>query len=487
MTDLRRRILVVDDEPTIRESLQLILKRNFDVEIAEDGESALTVIENFSPDLILLDVMMPRLDGLETLRRLRENQKAIPVVMLTAVGAVQTAVTAMKYGARDFINKPVDIDQLTTLIVNILDQAEHFPMPYPVTPLTLTEGEEEVPLLIGNSQAMRNVLTRVQQVAERDTTVLVTGESGTGKELVARLIHRLSPRSKGPFVPINCGAIPETLIESELFGHERGAFTNAVERRIGHCELSDKGTLFLDEIGELSHAVQVKILRFLQEHEFYRLGRSKPIRVDSRIVAATNRNLEEAVASRIFRSDLYYRIHVVNIEIPPLRDRFEDIPILLDHFLRKLGRRYAGRALEFSSASMDALIQYEWPGNIRELENVIESLMALSPVDKIEVEHLPRRITNNRRKSSEETITPGALQFQKAERDFETDIILKALKKSNYIQTRAAELLGISRRILKYKMDKLGISDRPPEEIPLIGEEDGTVDETVEDQKTQGH
>lgn len=463
MTETKRKILVVDDEAGIRDSLRLLLKSNFEVYTAQDGEEALTLLEECMPDLVLLDVLMPKLDGLETLKHLRERRPNVPVVMLTATNTVKTAVQAMKWGARDFLNKPFNVEELTSLIISILSESSD--------PLEgaarrhkrdLALPDADFGPLVGKASCMVDVFDRVKQVAERDTTVLITGESGTGKELVAKRIHDLSPRKTGPFVAINCAAIPETLIESELFGHEKGAFTHAIEKRIGHFELADSGTLFLDEIGELSQAVQVKMLRFLQEQEFYRVGRSKPIRVNVRIIAATNKLLEDLIKEKKFRQDLFYRINVVGLHIPPLRDRFEDIPCLIEHFVKKFSTLYGGRMLEFSKEATTTLVEYDWPGNVRELENVIESLMALSPTSDIDQEILPRKLkAKPERDGLKFEVFDKNIKFEEAEKIFETEMILKALKKSNYIQTRAAELLGISRRILKYKMDKLGIGDTP--------------------------
>jgi DNA-binding NtrC family response regulator len=467
MGDQRKRILIVDDEESVRESLRLLLKTNFDVHTAPGGNEALNLLTTFEPDLVLLDVLMPQIDGVETLRRLREKKGTLPVVMLTASSMVRTAVQAMKYGAVDYINKPFDIDELTSLILAVLqrtgDEAISFVQPNRerptragIIPLSADFGQ-----MVGTSPVMQEVFKKVAQVASRDTTVLITGESGTGKELVARRIHELSPRANEPFVAINCAAIPETLIESELFGHERGAFTHAVEKRIGHFELADRGTLFLDEIGELSLPVQVKMLRFLQEQEFFRVGRSKPIRVDVRIVAATNRNLEELITLKRFRQDLFYRINVVSLKIPPLKDRFDDILPLAEYFVKKLSPLYGGRSLRFSQDAQEVLRGYHWPGNVRELENVVESLLALSTQDDITAADLPHRVLSHEGSSTTQQIFHGSLSFEDAERLFETEMIEKALKKSNYVQTKAAEILGISRRILKYKMDKLGISDKP--------------------------
>lgn len=457
----RKRILVVDDEQAIRESLRLLLKGNFDIALAEDGIQALSVAEEFQPDMVLLDVMMPKRDGIETLRLLREKNQDVPVVMLTATNTVRTAVQAMKYGAVDYLNKPFEIEELTGLIVSTLDQKNVVTTASVSARVAARNIPGDFGLMVGRSSPMSDLFKTVMQVAERDTTVLIVGESGTGKELIARRIHEESKRKNQPFVAINCAAIPESLIESELFGHEKGAFTSAVEKRIGHCELADKGTLFLDEIGELSLPVQVKLLRFLQEQEFYRVGRSKPVKVDVRIIAATNRNLEEMIAEKRFRQDLFYRINVINLRIPPLRDRYEDIKVLAEHFVNRFSPLYEGRTLTFSGEAMDVLTQYSWPGNVRELENVVESLMALSPSDEVTAEVLPKKLHDSPVESNRDTVFTGSLKFEEAERMFESEMILKALKKSNYVQTRAADLLGISRRILKYKMDKLGISDRP--------------------------
>lgn len=473
----RKRVLIVDDESSIRDSLQLILGRTYAVEVAESGDRALEVLasagaapEKKTPDLVLLDVMMPGLDGLGILERIREDYPALPVIMLTASTAVKTAVQAMKIGAIDYLNKPFDVDELLSLIEETLASGalgREAPSSVTVAKQVRTdvaEVEGDFGCIVGSHLVMREIYNKIEQVAQRDTTVLITGESGTGKELIAREIHRRSKRAGGPFVAINCAAIPETLIESELFGHERGAFTHAVEKRIGHFELASGGTLFLDEIGELSHAVQVKILRFLQEQEFYRVGRSKPISVDVRVLAATNRSLETAIQDGRFRQDLYYRINVVSLEMPPLRQRREDIPSLVDHFICTLAPLYGGKSPKVLPEALALLQAYPWPGNVRELENVIESILALSSDPEIRPSNLPARLRQPQPTGdSKHESVEGNLPFEEAERAFETEIILKALRKANYVQTKAAEILGISRRILKYKMDKLGIRDDPGE------------------------
>lgn len=495
----RPKVLVVDDEAAIRDSLKLLLKGDYEVIAAEDGRAALEALKTFSPDLVLLDVLMPNLDGLQTLRELRQTSATLPVVMLTATSTVKTAVQAMKLGAVDYLSKPFDVEELTLTIGRALEQTEAVASGGQAA--SPTSAAREIPSralpslpgdfgsMIGKSPLMQEVFKKVEQVAQRDATVLITGESGTGKELIARRIHELSARRNGPFIAINCAAIPETLIESELFGHEKGAFTHAVDRRIGHCELADGGTLFLDEIGELGLAVQVKMLRFLQEQEFYRVGRSKPVRVNVRIITATNRNLEELVTQGGFRQDLFYRVNVINIGMPPLRDRFEDIGPLCDYFVRKLQQVYGGRNLSFTEEALRALVTYHWPGNVRELENVVESLMALCVNDVVQESDLPRKLMAREKHSAlgadltadlSKAAQEQHMSFEDAERVFETEMILKALRKTNFVQTRAAELLGISRRILKYKMDKLGISERGVVGEPVPANEAGEIGRSPE-------
>ena len=473
MNAVTRKVLVIDDEPAIRDSLRLLLKAHFDVTTAEDGEKGLAAATESLPDLILLDVNMPVLDGMGTLKALREKNITAPVIMLTGAATVQLAVEAMKFGAADFLNKPFDIAALTTLIFSLLEKNSETTTsekatnsstetsPSLLSPVSTPPSVIGDRTIVGKSKLITEMLKTIDQVAVKDSTVLITGESGTGKELIAKRLHEKSRRSAKPFIALNCAAIPETLIESELFGHEKGSFTGAHETRLGQCELADGGTLFLDEIGELSLAMQVKFLRFLQEREFQRVGRSKPIAVDVRIICATNRNLEQMVEEKKFRQDLFYRINVIGLGSPSLKERYEDIPVLIEHFQDKLAKQYDNRRLTFSQEAIDELTSYQWSGNIRELENLVESLMALSPTDTILPEHLPAKIfERSANTSSSQSAFVGSLKFDDAERQFESEMILKALKRTNFVQTRAAELLGISRRILKYKMDKLGITEK---------------------------
>jgi DNA-binding NtrC family response regulator len=448
-----KRILVVDDEQGIRDSLQALLSANYIIDTAENSESALSSLRKNSttettPSLILCDVMMPGMDGLSLLKELRTEFHKIPVIMISASKNIRNAVDAMKLGAVEFVSKPYDVEDLVALIEHSIQKEDNFVFK---SARDLDEpNDADCGLLAGKHPLMQEVYAQINSVAQCDATVLITGESGTGKELVAQEIHRRSKRKNGAFVAINCAAIPESLIESELFGHERGAFTHAVEKRLGYFEIADGGTLFLDEIGELSQHVQVKMLRFLQEHEFYRVGRARPISVDVRIIAATNKNLENAVKEGRFRQDLFYRINVINLNLPALREKREDVSGLIDHFIQKLSKNYGDRKLSLAPEALEMLEQYSWPGNVRELENVIESLLALAKDDTVLPAHLPLKIQN-------EAKNEDRISFEEAGKAFEKELILKALKTADYVQTRAAEMLGISRRILKYKMDKLGI------------------------------
>ena len=471
----RKRVLIVDDEPHIRESLRLVLEEEYEVVVAAGADEALGQLhshdssQHLLPNLILLDVAMPGIDGVELLKQLTSEYPRVPVVMLTANNNARTAVKALKLGAVDYLNKPFDVEELLGLIGETIEtaEAENGSEPIAVSRrIAVGETNGDFGTLVGTHPLMLELYKKIEQVAVRDTTVLVTGESGTGKELVAKELHRRSSRATGPFIALNCAAIQESLIESELFGHEKGSFTHAVDRRIGHFELANNGTLFLDEIGELTLPVQVKMLRFLQEQEFYRVGRSKPIKVDVRIIAATNKSLEHCVNNGTFRQDLFYRVNVVAIESPPLRERIEDLPNLVAAFAKRLATSYGKVEPRFSADCLTALSQYSWPGNVRELENVIESILALCANEQICANDLPSRLRQSRASNSsdlKQSVLEGVLPFDEAERQFEREIILKALQKTDFIQTKAAELLGISRRILKYKMDKLGINDRPPE------------------------
>jgi two-component system response regulator AtoC len=450
-------VLIVDDEVGTRESLRMLLKNNYEVFLAKDAEETFLQLKEHSPDIVLLDIILPDLDGLKVLEKIKQKEPDVIVIMITATRTVKTAVEAMKLGAYDYVTKPFDTEELSLIIRRALStQALEKEVRYLREEIDKSCGFGNI---VGKSKVMEDVFKIVKQIADSKSTVLIMGESGTGKELISRAIHYNSNRRNFPFVTINCAAIPETLIESELFGHEKGAFTNAIEKKLGRFEVAHEGTLFLDEIGELSLATQAKILRFLEEKEFNRVGGSKTIKVDVRLITATNKELTQLLKKGSFREDLYYRINVVPIIIPPLRERREDIPLLIDHFIRKFNEENNKNVKGVSKEALELMMNYEWPGNVRELENLIERVIALTPNEHIQPNELPLSLINiSKINGLKEYILDGKVPFLKAEEEFERGIILDALKRTNYVQSHAAEMLGISRRILKYKMDKLGIN-----------------------------
>src|SRR5678815_5513393 len=461
------KVLIVDDEVSQRTGLAgMVNAWGMSADTASEGGEALEKVASFSPDVIVTDLNMPGMDGYQFLEKLQEmGADAPPSIVLTAFGSIETGVrTVHELGAFWFLEKPVQSNVLQMLLRRA---ATH-------NSLRTTNRILERQLLykgslgemVGTSGRMQEIFVLLQQAGPTNACVLISGESGTGKELVARTLHALSPRRQGRFFAINCAALPETLIESELFGHEKGSFTDATARRVGQFELANSGTLFLDEIGDLSPMTQAKLLRVLQEREFTRIGGVQAIKVDVRIVAATNKNLEELVRKGQFREDLYYRINVIALYLPPLRDRGEDIPLLAKHFLSKRIEEENRPNQEFSKDSLELLARYPWPGNVREMENIIEQAFIWSKgSDAVTSEHLPNILKNDSRSSSlrDDTLA-GRLSLEKAVMEFEREIILDALKRTNYIQTHAANLLGISRRMLKYRMDTLGIG-RPDQEV----------------------
>lgn len=458
----RPRVLVVDDELGVRESLRLVLCEGFEVLQAEGGEAALAMVAGERPDVVLLDILMPGLDGLAVLERLRGSRPELPVVMLTATRTLKTAVTAMKLGAFDYVQKPFDLDELRAVVWNASRTSA---LQREVDELRAEVGRRyQLGNIVGRSAAMQPIFRTVAMVAPQRTTVLVTGESGTGKELIARALHHQSPRSGRPMTAINCAAIPENLLESELFGHERGAFTGADARKVGHFELAHGSTIFLDEIGEMHPALQAKMLRVLETGELMRVGGTKPVSVDVRIVAATNRDLEQAVAEGAFRGDLFYRLAVVSLALPPLRERREDIPLLLRHFGREKAAELGVAERSFPPEAVAVLERYRWPGNVRELENLVERLFILGTGGPVRPEELPepmRAAAPPRQDDRGEAVLRGERSLSEAVDDFERAIIREALARCDWNQTRTAERLGTTRRILKYRMDRLGIPDRP--------------------------
>lgn len=417
---------------------------------ASDGLEAIDIVLNNDIDLILLDFKMPKADGMEVLIKVREKNLKIPIVMITAHGTMESAVEAMKLGAIDYISKPFNIDELKVIIKNALNIGN---MQEKIELLTEELNSKSGKIIIYKSEKMKSILDVVNKVADSNATVLITGESGTGKELIANALHFGSNRNNKPYVKVNCGALPENLLESELFGHERGAFTGAVSKKIGRFELADGGTLFLDEVGELTHSIQVKLLRVLQEKEFERVGGTDTIKVDVRILAATNRNLLEMVKKGEFREDLFYRLNVIPIEIPPLRDRKEEIPSLVDFFVNRYSTNIKKGEIKFSDEALEALVNYKWKGNIRELENFIERLIILNDGKIIKIPDLPKEILCYRSESTEFIIPDEGINLDEVERS----LIIQALKKANNNQTKAAKLLGITRHTLLYRMEKHNI------------------------------
>ncbi len=438
------RILLVDDELNSLRVISAALRKGaFDVDTARTGEEALSRFRDDKYDLVLSDYRMPGLDGEQLLEKVKGRSPAVPVILMTGYGTIDLAVNAMRKGAYTYMTKPVNLDMLVSVINDALRQSN---------PVQGDEQKECYQFLniVGKSEAINEVFTMIRRVSKTDANVLVLGESVTGKELVARAIHYTSLKAGGPFIPLDCTTIPSELMESELFGHEKGAFTCAYESKVGLIEMANGGTIFMDEIGDLDFQLQKKLLRFLQEKEFHKLGGKEKRKVDVRIIAATNRNIEEAVEKGDFRADLFYRLNVITINIPPLRDRKEDIPLIASHFLETARKKSNKDIRGLDDPVLDILMSYEWPGNVRELENVIERAVILCPYDQITKECLPRKI-----RFLEQESKPGSGEFNLIE--MEKNIITRALEKTAWNQSRAAELLGITRKILRTKMKNHGL------------------------------
>ncbi|MEO8705845.1 MAG: sigma-54 dependent transcriptional regulator [Kofleriaceae bacterium] len=453
------RILVVDDEANARSALgELLRDEGFEVETAADAFKALGKYESFSPHVVVTDLKMPGMDGIELVKKLRTMEEPPAVVVMTAFGAVASAVDAMRAGAVEYLTKPLDFDELLVVLDRVLEQEA---LRRETTQLRRRVGERVAPdNIIGTSPPMQRVFEIVDQVAPSKATVLISGESGTGKELIANALHQRSPRAHGPFIKLHCAALAESLLESELFGHERGSFTGATARKDGRFHLADGGTLFLDEIGEISPSIQVKLLRFLQEHEFERVGGTQTIRVDVRVIAATNRNLTEEVARGRFREDLFYRLNVVGLEMPPLRERRTDIPALAKFFLDRFTAENAKAIEAFSPETLDLLVSYDWPGNVRELENAIERAVVLATGPQIETRHLPPSV-RPRVTPTGMPIIPGATMAE-----LERYAILETLKATGGATSKAAELLGISVRTIQYRLHQY--NDAPRSQVEVV-------------------
>src|SRR6202050_2318170 len=450
-------VLFVEDEAKMRRLLELNLGEDgFQTLSAPDAERALQVLQDSSVDLVVTDLKLPGISGLEFLTALKRSHPALPVIVMTAFGTVETAVEAMKSGASDYVLKPFSLAEMRMVVHKELDvrrlREEN---------RTLREAlgqRYDYPNLVAKSARMQEVLATVERVAATQSTVLIGGESGVGKDLIARVIHQRSRRANGPFVKINSTAIPENLLERDLFGYERGAFTGATTTKPGKFELADKGTLFLDEIGDVPPSTQVKLLRVLQEREFERLGGTRTLKVDVRLIAATNRDLRAALEEGTFRQDLYYRLNVVPIDIPPLRDHKEDIPDLVKLFIARFSEAAGKNITSISPQAMDVLVGFHWPGNVRELENVVERAIALAPGPVLTIADVP---LDNASPSSRSTPNSPTLPDGFTLEQWEDEMIREALRRANGNKSQAARLLGLSRNALRYRLSKIGIADEP--------------------------
>jgi two-component system response regulator HydG len=453
---MKPRILVVDDEPSHRKMIEAVLSaEGYEVTQAEDGQAAISAVEDRFHDLIIMDVRMPNVDGVEALQKIKQISPDIPVIIMTAYASVGTAVEALKSGAYDYLTKPLDIEELKILVAKALrfHQLEQ-------ENIFLKErlnDRFDFSNIIGRSPAMTKLFETMALVAPSEATVLIVGDSGTGKELIANAVHQNSPRKDRPLIKVNCAALPETLLESELFGHEKGAFTGAIARKQGRFQLAHKSSIFLDEIAEMAPATQAKILRVLQEREFEPVGSSQTFKVDTRIIAATNKNLEEEIKAGRFREDLYYRINVVTLVAPPMRERREDIPLLADFFLKQYAAKNNRPIKGFSPRAVDLLMRYDWPGNVRELENVVERAVIMARGDMITPLEFPDVLQDL---DEEAKASPLALTTGRSLKEVEKVMILRTLEEAGGNRTHAARILGISRRTLQLKLKEYGIN--PP-------------------------
>ncbi len=457
---MKPRILVIDDEESIREFLDIMLKKEgYDVTLAEDGQVAIDMIKKRAFDLIISDLQMPNLTGTEVLEYVKNNCPDTLFIIITAFGTTESAVEIMKMGAYDYITKPFKIDEVRINIKHAL-RSKNLEIENRNLKKELNK-EYSFKNLVGNSDEMHKIYDLIERVSQSPTNVLIIGESGTGKEMVAKAIHYSGPLKENPFVTVNCGAIPENLIESEMFGHKKGAFTGAVSDKLGLFEVANSGTLFLDEVGELPLNIQVKLLRAIQERTIRRIGATEDIKINVRIIAATNRNLEEMVRSGQFREDLYYRLNVILIKTPPLRNRSVDIPTLAHHFLKKYNERLNKSISGISDEAMSTLKSYQYPGNVRELENIIERTVALEGGSVILPESLPPFVnTSSGRKiasSHEIEITNEGIDLEKIIGQIEKELLIKAIHKSSGVKKKAAKLLNITFRSMRYRVDKYGL------------------------------
>ena len=464
---MKPRILVVDDEESIRDFLEIMLKKEgYEPTLVEDGQKALDLLEKKSFDLIISDMQMPNVTGIELLKQVKERIPGILFMMITAFGTTETAVEAMKLGAYDYIMKPFKIDEVRINISNAL-RSQSLEVENRALKRELNK-EYSFQNLVGNSEVMHKIFEMIKRVSQTPTNVLVTGESGTGKEMVAKAIHYNGPLANKPFIPVNCGAIPESLIESEMFGHKKGSFTGAISDKAGLFEAAEGGTLFLDEVGELPVSIQVKLLRAIQERIVRRVGAVEDTHVNVRIIAATNRDLQQMVKEETFRQDLFYRLNVINIESPSLRERREDIPVLIQHFLRKYNERLGKNISGISDETITILKKYQYPGNVRELENIIERTIALEGGATILPESLPPLVmtpTGRKMASSHEIeITDEGIDLDRIIGQIEKELLIKAIHASDGVKKKAARLLNISFRSMRYRVEKYSLGAMGDEE-----------------------
>jgi DNA-binding NtrC family response regulator len=443
------KILIIDDDPSIRETLEMFLhEKGYEVMTSEDGGKGLEAVQRERPDIVILDIRLPGMDGLEVLRKIKEKGEDIYVIMITAYHAMETTIQAMKLGAYEYIHKPIDVDELEIAIDKVVNNRK---LNTRLEDLIMEISEDyTVDNIVGRTKAMQEIFKIIGLVSESKTTVLILGESGTGKELIAKAIHYNSPYRREPFLPINCSALVETLLESELFGHEKGAFTGATHLKRGKIELAQNGTIFLDEIGEISPTLQVKLLRFLQEKEFERVGGEETLRSNARVIAATNRDLLRRVEEKSFREDLYFRLKVVEIHVPPLRERKQDIPLLVEHLLNKINRELHKKVTKIPKEVMEALVNYSWPGNIRELENLLTRAIVLSTGNILLPESFPELFVSQKGNLKEPEVIKPLEQI-------EMEHVAKALVFTHWDKGKTCKLLGISRPTLRKKIEKYNL------------------------------
>ena len=452
-------ILVVDDESSMRKNItDILLPEGYKIFEAKDGKEALDILNEVKPNIVLLDINLPQMNGIAALKEIKKDHKDLPIIIFTAYGTSERAIEAMKSGAFDYLEKPFELDELKLIIKRAAEYSDLLgevkQLRTQVSNINLFSKDDQ---LIGRSPKMQEIFKTIGRIAPTDATVLIQGESGTGKELIADAIHRHSLRFNKPYVKVNCGALSETLLESEIFGHEKGSFTGAVTQRQGRFELANEGTIFLDEINNMPQSLQIRLLRVLQNQAFYRVGGEESLTVDVRIIAATNKNIELEVDEGTFRKDLFYRLDVVRINIPPLRERIDDIPLLVEYFLRKYDQT---NSLAVPPDSMERLQAYSWPGNVRELENTIQSAVVMAREKIISIDRLPIKNNNSAEMLSYDSLLKEGKSFKEIVENVEKTIIIKALKQANWNRTQAAKILNIHRRLLYSKMKDYGIDPK---------------------------